>query len=212
MSGFSKLLREQHDQARHQQEDCDQAAENSLGKNDSHVVAQTELHHRQGNQAGDCRQGRGGDLKDCLREGLDQRFLYPGILRDLVLIAVDENNRVVDRQNQLEDNRYGIRDGGDLSEPVVRPHVHQGCHSEYDSEDHDFKVASGGEEKNRDNDDGRNQQNADHFLRKLRGEVISYLGRDIGIVVLQSLPDPVHLLHDGRIVGLGVERDRQQRG
>ena len=212
MRGLLQLPREQHDQSRHQQEYRDQAADDALGKDDAHIITQTELHQCQCDQAGDRRQGGGGDLEDRLGESLDQGLLDDRILRHLILIAVDKDDRIVDRQNQLQDDRDGIRDGGDLAQPVIRAHVHQGGYGKYDPEDHDLEVAPRCKQQHRNYNNRRDRKDADHLLGKLRRKVVPDLGRDVGIIVFQPLFDMIHLSFDLRIVGLPVKRDRQQCG
>ena len=207
-----KLPRKEHDQAGHKQKYRDQAAKNALREDDAHVIAQAELHQRQRHEPGDRGKARRRNLDNGLGERFDQRLPDHRVLLHLILIAVYKNDRVVDGQRQLQDDRDGIRDGRNLSQKVVGPHIHKGRHRKHDDENHDLEITPRRKEQHGENHRDRDGQHAAHFPCQLFGVVVADLGRDIGVIVRQELPDMIHFRDDVRICLLSVKGNREQRG
>ena len=105
-------------QPRHQEEHRHHTEYDGLCQNNTHIIADPKLHEHHGNHAGDCRQGARGNFRDCLAQRHNHRL--PRILV-LVLLheTVCQNNRIIHRQTELQDNCNGVRHKADCSEPVV---------------------------------------------------------------------------------------------
>ena len=204
-------LAEEHDQPRHKEEHGHQAEEDRLDQTDRHILTDTILHKHHREQTADRGQGAGADLRDCLGQCHDIRFTDPkGFV--LFLITVAENNRVVDRQGQLQYDGHRIGYEGN------------GTHQEIGSRRQDRTQAKGQdqyrhlrprlrcEEQYRNHDDRDDHADDLHLARQLLGCRIPHGGGYAQIVICQFGLYVFQCFQRFRIVlGIG-KRDIIQRG
>ena len=100
---------EEHEQTRHDEENRAQREEYRLDQADSHIRAYLELHEQHGDETADGRQARRSYLRDALGERLYDRLAQLMSL-SFLLIPVDEDDGIVQRQRQLEYARDRVRD------------------------------------------------------------------------------------------------------
>ena len=169
--GFAQRTEKCCDQSRHQKEHRDETAKYTLGEHKAEVIAQPELHEHQRNEAGDRREARGGNFNDRFGKRLDERLALRREAVDLVLIAVGENDGIVDRERELQNDGNRVGDRGNLAQPEVRAHIEQRSDRKDDEEDDNFKIAARCEEQHRHNDNGSQRHHADHLLCDLAEKV-----------------------------------------
>ena len=204
--------REQKDQPRHQKEDGQHTAHDALREHDAEIVSEPELHQHQGDKSRNGGQRRRRNLDDRVRECRDQR--RPVVLGalDLVLIAVREDDRVVDRERELQDHGDRVGDRGDLPEPEVGPHIEKRRDGEHDQVDHDLEVTPRREEQHQ-NDHGERERHHDHhFFFKHALVVVAHLARDRDAIgrLFEQRPDLLHRRPRALALFPLVEGDREQ--
>ena len=204
--------REEQDQPRHQQKHGQKAAHDALRQHDAQVVAEAELHQHQRHETRDRRQGRGADLEDRLCQRLLEGLARGGKALALVLIAVREDDRVVDRERELHDHGDRVRDHRDLAEPEVRAHVQQRREDEDDEEDHDLEIAARGEQQDHRDDRRGDRDDAHHLARELLGIVLEVHRIGIAVVGREQRADLLARRGHARILVRRVEGDREERG
>ena len=201
---------EDHEQAGHEGEHGEHAQADGLDQHQPHVEADAEFHEHHGRQAGDGRQTAGGDRRDRDAQRGDARFAVPGVLAFLQE-AVQQDDRVVDREGQLKDHRHGVRDEGDLPEQEVRAEVQHRRRAEGDDEHRDLGVGFRGKQQHKQNHDGRDHQNDAHF-RLQRGGGIAAHGRvDLHVVGGEQLPHAAERFQADGIGLLAREGDGDER-
>ena len=114
MLGLIHQGAKQHEKARHKHEYGQQGKQHRLNQADGHVRADFELHEHHGNQTTDGGQAAGADFRDALAQGGNDR-LPDGQLLPFLLIPVAQNDRVVQRQRQLQNAGHGVGDKGNRS-------------------------------------------------------------------------------------------------
>ena len=212
MRGAADGLRKEHDEPRHQQKHREQGADDALGQHQTQVIAQAKLHQHQRNEARDGGEARGRNFNDGFRQRLHQRLLVGGEVLHLILVAVGENDGIVNSEGELHDDSDGVGDGGDSPQPEICAHIEKGRKHKDDEENHHFKIAAGGEEQDRRNDRRGNEQQAAHLLRKLREVVFYDHAVAVGIIGREDLADLIFCCNDQRIRGgAGIAHGEQGR-
>ena len=199
------------DQSRHQKKYRDKAAKYTLGEHQTEVIAQPELHEHQRNKTGDRRKARGGNFNDGFGKRFDQRLAFRWEAVDLILIAMGENDGVVDGERELQNNGNGIGDGGYLAQPEVCAHIEQRRNRKDDKKNDDLEIAARRKEQHRHDDHRRQRHDTDHLLRDLPKEVRADVRGGICIKACCERTDLVHRRNDVFIVACAVKGDREQR-
>ena len=197
-------------QRRHEQEHREHADQDRLDEHEAHVRADLDLHERQRQKTRNGRQARSADLGDAEREGLHDRVTC--VMRPALLgIVVAEDDRIVDRETQLQHRRNGVCDEGDLAEPVVRALVQPDRHAENDQQDRNLGIGFARQEQDQDDDDNEDHEHHPHFLLKDDAGRVADLRIDICIVVSQGIAHVLHAADAHVIQLLAVKRHIEQR-
>ena len=182
MSGPLDQTREGHQQSGHQTEDGEQTDHNGLDQNKTHVRAELVLHKGQREQTGNRRKAASRDLGDGLAQrvdgGLARLFAGGALLGE----AVAQDDGVIDRERQLQHQRDGIGDEGDLAHEEVRAHVQQRGRAEGQDQHRDLAVGARGDEQHQDDDHKGDDVHNDHLAVDDHLQRITDLGVDIEVV------------------------------
>ena len=202
---------EEHQQAGHEYEHGKQGEENCLDKADAHIRAQPELHEQHGHKPAHGGEAAGADLRDALAEGLDDRLPQRQRLM-LLLEAVAEDHRVVQRQRQLQNAGHRVGNERDLAQQEVGAHVHQHGADEGQQQHRDLRPGLAGERQHADHD-GRHDDHddVDLALDDLR-KLIAQRCIQISVIGAVALQHCVQCLHAGAVGLRIVEGDVVEGG
>ena len=203
-------LAEEDQQRGHEQKHRQKAAQDGLDQAHAHVHAEAEFHEGHGRQARDGGQAAGKDLRNGGGQRLLRRLADPKRLM-LLLIAVAEDDGVVHRERELQDDGHGIGDEGDRAEEEVRPEVDDGRDQEGQDHHGDLRVGAGGKEQDREHHEHHEDQHRGHLLGEKRGQTVTDAGIDGGIVARQQRLHGLQGLAAGlrfRHVGEGQLKER----
>ena len=201
----------EHQQARHHRKHGEQGEEDRLDEADGHIGAELKLHEHHGDQAADGGEARRADLRDGLGQRDDHRIAQVvGLVLLLEAVAVDD--RIVQRQGQLEDRGDGVGDKGDLAQQEVGAEVHDRRRDEGQADDGYLRVGLGGKGQHH-HDDHRDEgrDHADLLVDELRAHVAER-GGDVCIVGSERRPHRVERREAGFIRLRVVEGDGIQGG
>ncbi len=133
-------LVEEHDQRRKHQNRADDTQDYALGHDQADVLSQRQAHEAQGQEPGNRGDGRRGDGHERRLNGRRHGFLVcHARLRLFLLVPVEKEDGIVHRHRQLQDQRQGFGDVGNLPQENIGSHVvddrerdtqqeHEGCH------------------------------------------------------------------------------------
>ena len=153
----------QHQQARHQHEDGKQREKDRFDQADGHIGTEPEAHEDHGDETADGGEAARADLRYALAQRPHHRLAQRQRLI-LLLEAVAEDDRIVERQRELEDARNGIGHEGYRPQQEVRAHVHDHGGEERHEQHGYLRVGLARERQHGDHDD-RHDDHDDVDLR-----------------------------------------------
>ena len=185
------LLAEEHEKAGHEEEHGKEREEDGFNQADAEVKAQAELHKEHGHQTADRREAAAADLRHGLAERDDDR-LADGKLFMLLLIAVAEDDGVVDRQRQLQHDRDGVGHERDRPEQKVRAHVQDCRRNERQQQHRHLGIRLRRQNQHRHDDDRHDDDDDADLLRERLGRGIAEGRGDVHVVAVKGGLDVVH--------------------
>ena len=192
--GFLDPAAEHEKQARHEQEHRQHRDKYGFNEHLAEVAAEAELHERHGDKAAYGRKRRRRDLGYCLGKRLYRRVV--GLkMPPLLCKAVAQDNSVVYRKRELQNERHGVCDIRYLFKQEVRALLQGRRHREgYEQHRHLGIAARGDKQQNYDRHDAQCAYN-EHLAQKLTAEVRADLGVKLHIVGIIPVRDEgVHVL------------------
>ena len=197
---------EEHQQSRHEHKHGEQRVEDRLDETDAHVGTEAELHEQHRHQTADGREAAGADLGDALAQRNDRR-LTGGQGLVLLLEAVAEDDRVVQRQRQLEDARDRVGDEGDLPQQEVAAHVeHHGAHKRQ-AQHGDLRVGLGGQDQHRHDDDRHDNHDDAHLRGDDLRQLVAQRSAEVGVVGRVAVENNVQRIEAAVVLLRVAERD-----
>ena len=204
-------LAEQHQQARHQSEYCQDTAQDGLDEYHTHVKADPELHEHHGGQAGQRGQTAGGDLRDGLAQRQDTGVPGGSVLPFLAE-AVAEDDGIVDGQSQLQNWRNGVGDKRNFTKNEVGAHIQQHGRQKSDDQHRDLTIGSGGQQKDQDHNDCSDGHDNVHLRCQGGRLALAHRAGDGDVITGQSLPECLHGGKTDGVILLALEGHVEQGG
>ena len=178
-------------QPRREQKHRHQADQDRLDEHDAEVAPEAEFHERHGDEARNGRQARGADDGNGFGQRLDDRFAHrQGLVR--LLIAVAEDDGVVHRHGQLQEDGHGVGHERDRAEDEVRALVDERRREERDQQDGHLGIRRGREREHRDEDDRHDDEQAAHLAVDLVGDAVAFGGIDVRAAAVEQVAQGLH--------------------
>ena len=197
-------------QPRHEQEHRQHADQDRLDEHDAEVAPEAELHERHGDEARNGRQARGADDGNGFFQRLDGCLAHRQRLMRL-LVAVAENDGVVHRHGQLQQDGHGVGHERDRAENEVRALVDERRREERDEQDGHLGIRRGREREHRDEDDRHDDEQAAHLAVDLIGDAVALGGINVRAAAVEQVAQGLHGLR-ARVRPLQIRQaDAQQR-
>ena len=196
-------------QPRHEQKHRQEADKDRLDEHDAEVAPEAELHKRHGYKARHGRQARGADDGDGFGQRLDDRLAHrQGLVR--LLVAVAEDDGVVHRHGQLQQDGHGVGHERDRAEDEVRALVDERRREERDQQDGHLGIRRGREREHRDENDRHDDEQAAHLAVDLVGDAVALGGINVRAAAVEQVAQGLHGLR-ARVRALEVRQaDGQQ--
>ena len=178
-------------QPRREQKHRHQADQDRLDEHDAEVAPEAEFHERHGDEARNGRQARGADDGDGFGQRLDDRLAHRQRLMRL-LVAVAEDDGVVHRHGQLQEDGHGVGHERDRAEDEVRALVDERRREERDEQDGHLGIRRGREREHRDEDNRHDDEQAAHLAVDLVGDAVAFGGIDVRAAAVEQVAQGLH--------------------
>ena len=164
VTGLFDCAVQQPDHAGQQYNRSQQSQHNAFAHHNAKVFAQGKAHETNGDKAGDGRQTRPENRGEGQMNGFGHRLIPVLCQCLLLLVAVPQEDGIVQRDSQLQDSSHCLGDIADLTQEEVRAHVPQDGYA--DAQQKDQREQEG---IHRDHQDQSAQRNGD-------GDIGGFLG------------------------------------